>query len=308
MAFGNENCKQIVECVCPYCNMKMNMNLRSFANHVRWCKSNPKYKDILNSTVQKIRTTKANNKKLYIFTCEVCGSEYSLYLTENQYNKKRYKKTCSAVCAKKLTAIHSDKSKNDNISKGLQTSEKIHHKVLYEKECEYCKSKFKTYKSYVKFCSNSCAANYRSFLSISNKIKNISSDYEQIKLMKHEYTKQCKFKFNLASYKDEFDFDLISQQGWYKPINHGNNLTGISRDHMVSIMEGFNNLVDPYIISHPANCQLLIQIENSKKRAKSSLSIDDLKLRIKDWNKKYGVYPNSIDYSRLALFGLTFEK
>ena len=34
MGFGNDRCKEIVENICPYCNEKLIMNKRSFANHV----------------------------------------------------------------------------------------------------------------------------------------------------------------------------------------------------------------------------------------------------------------------------------
>lgn len=33
----------IVENICPYCECHLLMNKKVFANHVRWCKSNPKF-------------------------------------------------------------------------------------------------------------------------------------------------------------------------------------------------------------------------------------------------------------------------
>jgi len=80
------------------------------------------------------------------------------------------------------------------------------------------------------------------------------------------YRADCAFKFNLKDFPDEFDFTLIETHGWYKAKNHGDNLNGVSRDHMISIRYGFDNKVDPKIISHPANCQLLRHTDNAKKQ------------------------------------------
>ena len=57
---------------------------------------------------------------------------------------------------------------------------------------------------------------------------------------------------------------------------------------MFSISDGFKLGIDPKIISHPANCQLLKHTDNSKKWKKSSLNIEELKNKIVIWNKKYG--------------------
>ena len=88
---------------------------------------------------------------------------------------------------------------------------------------------------------------------------------------------------------EEFDFELIKRYGWYKAKNHGNNLTGISRDHMVSIKYGFEHNVDPKIISHPANCKLMIHSENVRKYNKCSITLEELLVRIENWNKKYNI-------------------
>ena len=51
----------IVENVCPYCGKHLLMNKKSFANHVRWCKSNPKYEEIRKNASEKSRIS---NKKI----------------------------------------------------------------------------------------------------------------------------------------------------------------------------------------------------------------------------------------------------
>lgn len=55
MAFGNEKCTVVETLICPHCKETLVMNKRQFANHVRWCKANPKYEEIRNSTINKIK-------------------------------------------------------------------------------------------------------------------------------------------------------------------------------------------------------------------------------------------------------------
>jgi hypothetical protein len=50
-----------------------------------------------------------------------------------------------------------------------------------------------------------------------------------------------------------------------------------------SVKDGFINKVDINIIKHPANCQLLIHKENNIKNSKSSITLDELLLKIKNW-------------------------
>ena len=101
------------------------------------------------------------------------------------------------------------------------------------------------------------------------------------------YRADCAFKFNLSDYPDEFDFSLIESFGWYKPKNRGNNLIGISRDHMISVRYGFDNKIPPEHLSHPANCMLLKHGENVSKGTKNSITYEELLKRIESWNRKY---------------------
>lgn len=112
----------------------------------------------------------------------------------------------------------------------------------------------------------------------------LSEDYQD----KVQYRKNCQFYFHLNEYPDEFDFSLIKKYGWYSAPNKGGNTNGISRDHMYSISDGWKNKVSPLIISHPANCKLLRHDDNFFiKNKNSSISLEDLEKRIKEWNKKY---------------------
>ena len=99
----------------------------------------------------------------------------------------------------------------------------------------------------------------------------------------HLYRPKCKFRFSLNDYPDKFNFDLINKFGWYSPINKNNNLGGVSRDHIYSVSDGFKNGIDPEIISHPANCQLLVHNDNNSKNNKSDITIQELLQKIESW-------------------------
>ena len=137
--------------------------------------------------------------------------------------------------------------------------------------CKNCNLELKLHVHRKNFCDSKCKKEYQR--------KNMSEF--------KKYKQDCLFTFSLNSYPDEFEFDLIKKYGWYKPVNRGNNLNGVSRDHMFSIMEGFLNNIDSKLISHPANCKLVLQKENSSKHKKSSITLDELIERIENWNKKY---------------------
>lgn len=101
------------------------------------------------------------------------------------------------------------------------------------------------------------------------------------------YQVNARFIFRLADYPNEFDFKLIESYGWYKAKNKGNNLLGVSRDHMVSVKYGFENNIPTEVIRHPSNCKLVRHNDNQKKQSLCSITIEELYNRIEEWNKRY---------------------
>ena len=101
------------------------------------------------------------------------------------------------------------------------------------------------------------------------------------------YKADCKFKFALNDYPEELDFSLIEKHGWYKAKNNGDNIGGISRDHMYSIRDGFENGISAELIAHPANCELMIHSNNISKNKKSSITLNELEKRIIKFKEKY---------------------
>lgn len=180
---------------------------------------------------------------------------------------------CSSSCSAKHTNKNRTVTWGNKISESLQkyfnSEEFIKNNIKQDsKICLNCLNKFQKNKL---FCSIECKREYE------------RNNMNSLK----RYRIDCNFNFNLADYKDEFDFSLVEQYGWYSPSNKKNNLSGVSRDHMFSVKDGFELNIDPKIISHPANCQLLIHSKNISKHRNSSITLEELMKKIERFNKKY---------------------
>lgn len=282
----------VIDNICPYCREHIISNKKVFANHVRWRKQNPKYDEIKNSTISKLNDYNKQFKKSFEVRCHTCGKVFNVVEDYRKFPIKE-KYFCCRSCAN--TRKHSEETKQ-KISKSIRNilisgrNIGFVHSIGQVKKCKYCG---KVITGNKKFCSKECYKLYRC----------INSKNKELKI----YLAYCKFNFSLNRYKDEFNFDLIKEYGWYKPTNHGNNLNGVSRDHKFSQYEGWKQKIDPYIISHPANCEIMQHSQNSSKHNKCSLSIEDLIKNIKIWNNKYGEYENKIDYEVFKKLNITFN-
>ena len=197
-----------------------------------------------------------------IIVCKECGVEFTKYIKQKQVFCSS---SCSASHNNKLKIL-SNETKN-KISEGLKIWNKENPKIKdnYKskkiKKCRFCG---KDNPVRQKIICEDCKNKYYNF-----------------------YRPSCEFSFNINIFKNEFDLSLISEYGWYSPTNKRNNLDGISKDHMYSVKDGFINNISSDIIRHPANCKLMIHSENNLKNSNSSITIDDLLLRINEWNSKY---------------------
>jgi len=260
---------------CKYCDTEFpEMEGRVFSNHVRWCVKNPQRNNSkccgINKKLLEYQTAKYGAVELHIKTCKKCGDSYQVNTRKVHLdNPKKTKQYCSRACANSRT--HSNKTKRK-----IQTALTL---IAYptDKECIRCKSKFtvdnaREYRR--QYCSNACRKNKR------------RESMDKVNI----YRRDCQFKFALNSYPDEFNFDLIKLHGWYSAKNRGDNLGGVSRDHMVPIMYGFNNNIPTEIISHPANCEIMIHNDNVSKGAIPSITLESLIYKIEKWELKYGKY------------------
>lgn len=110
---------------------------------------------------------------------------------------------------------------------------------------------------------------------INRSVQNGTRTTDQKKLYKLE----CKFDFCPYNEPQILGYELLSTYTFTK-CGGPNSL---HRDHMYSIADGWKNNVDPKIISHPANCQIMFSLENIKKYTKSSITLEELKEKINHW-------------------------
>jgi hypothetical protein len=157
----------------------------------------------------------------------------------------------------------------NKIAKSLEKFHKENGSKKYTpKHCPFCQKEFI---AKAKYCSKECVR-----------------EMKRAHLPAYEkYKRECQFDFGIRDYPSEFDFSLIEKYGWYKPKNHGDNLGGVSRDHIMSVKWGFENGIDPKYIRHPANCQLLRHNDNVSKGKKESITLDILLERVRVWDSKY---------------------
>lgn len=306
----------IVENVCPYCGEHILMNKKSFANHVRWCKSNPKYEEIRKNASEKSRISNSKNfGEIKSFEVECanpnCKKHFFIECKENIF-KENKKYFCCVSCANshsvsEETKLKISESLKEYISKNGSFGCLPKHTNYLKNEkriCINCGNEFTPKKKQQKYCCEECYNKHKLKTYYTEKFNCTEEDIEKNKFLFNLYKKQCKFTFNISNYINEFDISLIKENGWYSASNRGNNLNGVSRDHKFSVNEGFKQKIDPYLISHPANCELLIQNDNSSKCSKCSLTLNELIQNINEWNEKYGEYKNKINYDLLNKFNI----
>ena len=164
--------------ICKFCGKEFKSSV-SLGGHVVNCEKNPN----CGLARKKAQITVNKNYNLqnplnkYTLTCPVCGNEFTIEVRQNDFEKGKYKHTCSSKCAH--TRKMSDETKN-KISKKIKSYIKtngslgsINHilkPILIKQICEQCGNEFEIWnnKSYDKkltgnnyyskrFCSKECS-------------------------------------------------------------------------------------------------------------------------------------------------------
>jgi len=255
---------------CKHCEETFEVSGRTFSNHVRWCDKNPKgtnkkkFSDQQKLNINNFYDDKLGENKSFQVCCFNCNKSFEVTEREKQF-PKREKYYCSRSCSNVRVISKELRSK---ISSSLSGRIKVPREI---RVCKNCNSDFEIkYTSKRIFCSKSCHVEF------------CKSDNEYI-----TYKRKCEFAFNIWDYPDDFDLSLIYKYGFYKPKNKGDNLNGVSRDHKISVMFGWENDIDPKIISHPANCKLMQHPENIGKNKKCSVLLEQLEKDIKQWDSTH---------------------
>ncbi len=273
--FLNETLTTDVKRKCKYCKKTFyEPNGRIFSNHVRWCEKNKTNGD---KGISKLKNSLILKRIEIKKSCIKCNTVFKVIRIQNKdltlRIPKKEKQYCSKECVHKGSKRSSESKKR--ISIGIQKYfdsflRPKKERILKRKKCCNCEI-LVTLNNKSGLCAK-CFKNKR------------RENKDPLKL----YRTSCSFKFNIFKYPKEFDLELIKKHGLYKAKNRGNNLYGISRDHKISVKYGFENNIDCKILSHPANCKLMLHSENASKNFKNSISLKELLENIDLWNKKYG--------------------
>lgn len=269
---------------CQHCNKEFNFNKTADkANHSRWCDHNPKRALYTNNPnlINAVKTAKdKRHGKLsdYNVTCNKCGNTFKVRERDLAFPSKE-KYYCSRTCANSHTVTDEHRRKTSE----TLTGKEYQPPCTLTKLCEECSTEFTYIKTgrnkHKRFCCRSCATK--------SSHRKYNEEARKKRAALQNYRSDCQFQFNLKDYPNEFEFTLIEKYGWYLPKNRGNNLNGVSRDHMVSVRFGFDNNIPPEHIRHPANCRLLQHNSNVSKGSKNSITYDQLLQRITAWDTKY---------------------
>lgn len=192
-------------------------------------------------------------------TCFICNSKI-LDLKNN--NRKFCSRKCSAIYNNSIRTKESREKQKETLLKTLlKKPRKIKivkvkkglRNTTAERSCKSCNTKM--YNTHKQICE-SCKTKYYLF-----------------------YRQDCNFNFVISEFSflfSEKELHDLKQNGMYSASNRGNNINGISRDHKFSVKEGYILNIKPFILSHPANCELLHHVKNNKKKTTCSISLLDL--------------------------------
>lgn len=253
---------------CNFCNKWV-----EFDRHVEWMSHrrlcSPYTNKKISESVRKY-CNKVNPISAYVLKCIRCGNIYVLELTKKKYEKGKYRKHCSYQCS------------NSRVQTP-EMNESRRKKIAIKKICPVCKNIHR--RARTKFCSNICKSKYDEIRKIEKvRLRSIQIQY------KNEITNyrwRCTFRFDITNYPDKFDLSLIDKYGWYTSHGDNRNVSGISRDHMVSVKYGYEHDIDPNVLSHPANCKLMTHSKNSSKSSDNLMNIGELLTKIKLWDSEY---------------------
>lgn len=144
--------------------------------------------------------------------------------------------------------------------------------------------------------SNNSSLNYWSILSDEEKTsevikrvkKGIATKIEKGILKPIEDRDAFKVYELAAGFKHGFETKCEEQKALLKEygvFNTKDNTKGCVRDHLLSRRYGFDNNIDPEIISHSANCEIVLHSENIRRAFTNDnlITLDELLERIKNW-------------------------
>ena len=108
-------------------------------------------------------------------------------------------------------------------------------------------------------------------------------------LSKESYKYFCRFKFNIWDYPQIPGYELLKTYKFSTPQNKEPGQLYLHRDHRISIEFGWLNKIPFQYISHPANCEIMIEHQNIKKSSNNSIELELLYSIINDWDYEVSI-------------------
>ena len=143
---------------CKYCNREFEKS-SALAGHISHCKENPNkkrteesYKKWVESGTKNFIENRKKYRQLhpekyllqeYTCNCEKCGKEYTVNITQEQFEKGKYKKNCSRSCANGHIVSEETKRKISNsvIDYYIESKNEKLNTINY-KICKNCGKQF----------------------------------------------------------------------------------------------------------------------------------------------------------------------
>lgn len=194
--------------------------------------------------------------KEYKLICSKCGKEYSIQCTENNFNKGKYRKTCSSSCANSRPMTE---ERRRNISNGVLKYVKTKPIKIHTYICDNCGETFETtriFKKTSKVMCDKCIQKRVHFHEKPNSILSLS------KRTISKIIKRAKIGCAIC--------------GW--------NESRCDIHHIIERKNGGNDDVSNLIIVCP-NCHRVIH--NNKKYTIEELQKLSIDKHFKDWEKFY---------------------
>lgn len=238
---------------CEHCDVDISYEAYSLNHYVKFCSHSCSAKS--NNRRRGARSEETREK--------ISGTlRLASMKNKNQVDKSGAKEHCHATKEKKQPALG-----ELLLSCGAATGRKIFNKSI---SGVYSK----VYRSTCKHCG---------LVSIGSKIRKYCATHADMYLNagRNVYA----FTINPFKFPDVFSAAILldlKEKGFWSPSNKD----GLTRDHKVSVNEAIRNAYDPLYIKHPLNCELMGWQENNEKKARSSMSYEDLKRAVDEYEDR----------------------
>lgn len=105
------------------------------------------------------------------------------------------------------------------------------------------------------------------------------------------YSKEANWIERMFDYSSKKELSLLKEFGVF---NSKNNSKGVVRDHKYSRYSGFKNKINPILLRHPENCEIILNKNNISKAKKNhryedgdSITLEQLFLDIINFKKEW---------------------